>query len=53
MRMFHREHDGAKVARNRGAIFDLHAHALDFMGGIPGFHMPSANSISSPAVVPV
>ncbi len=31
MRMFHRETDAAKVARNRGAIFDLHAAALDWL----------------------
>jgi len=30
-RMFHRETDAAKVARNREAIFDLHATALDYM----------------------
>jgi aminopeptidase N len=30
-RMFHRETDAAKVARNRDAIFDLHAHALEFL----------------------
>src|SRR5215813_3822108 len=38
MRMFHRETDKAKVARNREAIFDLHAAALDWMQqytGIP------------------
>ena len=38
MRMFHRETDGAKVARNRDAIFTLHAAALDWMErytGIP------------------
>ncbi|MFP5380037.1 MAG: M1 family aminopeptidase, partial [Vicinamibacteria bacterium] len=31
MRMFHRETDAAKVARNRDAIFDLHATAIDYM----------------------
>src|SRR5439155_13574986 len=31
MRMFHRESDAAKVSRNRDAIFDLHAAALDWM----------------------
>src|SRR5205085_11616132 len=31
MRMFHRETDAAKVARNRDAIFDLHAAALAWM----------------------
>jgi aminopeptidase N len=31
LRMFHRETDAAKVARNRNAIFDLHAAAIDWM----------------------
>jgi aminopeptidase N len=31
LRLFHRETDAAKVARNRDAIFDLHARALDWM----------------------
>ena len=31
MRMFHRETDAAKIARNRDAIFDLHAAALDWL----------------------
>jgi aminopeptidase N len=30
-RMFHRETDAAKVARNREAIFDLHASSLDWL----------------------
>jgi aminopeptidase N len=30
-RMFHRETDAKKVARNRDAIFDLHARAVEFM----------------------
>jgi aminopeptidase N len=30
-RMFHRETDAAKVARNRDAIFDLHARALTWL----------------------
>jgi aminopeptidase N len=30
-RMFHRETDAAKVARNREAIFDLHAASLDWL----------------------
>ncbi len=30
-RMFHRETDAAKVARNRDAIFDLHARAIEYM----------------------
>jgi aminopeptidase N len=38
LRMFHRETDAAKVARNREAIFDLHAAALEWLErytGIP------------------
>jgi len=31
LRMFHRETDAAKVARNRDAIFDLHAAALGWL----------------------
>ena len=31
LRMFHRETDSAKVARNRDAIFDLHASALAWL----------------------
>ena len=30
-RMFHRETDAAKVARNKDAIFDLHAKAIDYL----------------------
>ncbi len=30
-RMFHRETDAAKVARNKDIIFDLHARALEYM----------------------
>jgi len=30
-RMFHRETDTAKVERNRDAVFDLHARALEYM----------------------
>jgi aminopeptidase N len=30
-RMFHRETDAQKVARNRTAIFDLHAHAISWL----------------------
>ena len=30
-RMFHRETDAAKVSRNRDAIFDLHARALEYL----------------------
>ena len=38
MRMFHRETDARKVARNRDAIFDLHARSLEYLErytGIP------------------
>jgi aminopeptidase N len=38
MRMYHRETDAKKVARNRDAIFDLHGTALEYMErytGIP------------------
>ena len=35
-RMFHRETDAAKVARNTEAIFDLHARALAFMEDYTG-----------------
>jgi aminopeptidase N len=31
LRLFHRETDAAKVARNRDALFDLHAKALDWL----------------------
>ena len=31
LRLFHRETDAAKVARNRDAIFDLHGKALDWL----------------------
>ncbi len=31
LRIFHRETDVAKVARNRDALFDLHAKALDWL----------------------
>ena len=40
MRMFHRETDAAKVARNRDAIFDLHAAALDWMERFTGIAYP-------------
>jgi aminopeptidase N len=40
MRMFHRETDAAKVARNRDAIFDLHAAALDWMERYTGIAYP-------------
>jgi aminopeptidase N len=31
LRMFHRETDSARVARNREAVFDLHQRALDWL----------------------
>jgi hypothetical protein len=31
LRIFHRETDAAKVARNRDALFDLHAKSLDWL----------------------
>ncbi len=40
LRMFHRETDAAKVARNRDAIFDLHAAALDWMERYTGIPYP-------------
>ena len=41
IRMLHRETDAAKVARNRDAIFDLHAAALDVAAsGTPAFPYP-------------
>jgi aminopeptidase N len=39
-RMFHRETDAAKVARNRDAIFDLHAHALAWLEDYTGIPYP-------------
>ena len=39
-RMFHRETDAAKVARNRDAIFDLHARALAWMEEYTGIPYP-------------
>ena len=41
-RMFHRETDPAKVARNRDAIFDLHAQALRWMQEYTGIAYPFA-----------
>ena len=38
--MFHRETDAQKVARNRDAIFDLHAAALDWMEQYTGIPYP-------------
>lgn len=40
LRMFHRETDAAKVARNRDAIFDQHAHALAWMENYTGIPYP-------------
>ncbi len=40
MRMFHRETDTAKVARNRDAIFELHAKALDWLEAYTGIPYP-------------
>jgi len=39
-RMFHRETDAAKVARNRDAIFDLHAGALAWLEEYTGIPYP-------------
>ncbi|HWJ57632.1 MAG TPA: M1 family aminopeptidase, partial [Vicinamibacterales bacterium] len=39
-RMFHRETDAAKVARNRDAIFDLHAAALAWLEQYTGIPYP-------------
>jgi aminopeptidase N len=39
-RMFHRETDAAKVARNRDAIFDLHARALAWLEEYTGIPYP-------------
>ena len=38
--MFHRETDAAKVARNRDAIFDLHAAALAWLEDYTGIPYP-------------
>ncbi|MGE3178802.1 MAG: M1 family metallopeptidase, partial [Vicinamibacterales bacterium] len=39
-RMYHRETDAAKVARNRDAIFDLHASALSWLEDYTGIPYP-------------
>jgi aminopeptidase N len=39
-RMFHRETDAQKVARNRDAIFDLHARALAWLEDYTGIKYP-------------
>jgi len=40
MRMYHRETDAEKVSRNREAIFDLHATALDWLEQYTGIPYP-------------
>ena len=40
LRMFHRETDAAKVARNRDAVFDLHARALAWLQEYTGIPYP-------------
>ena len=40
LRMFHRETDAAKVARNRDAVFDLHAAALAWLEEYTGIPYP-------------
>lgn len=40
LRLFHREADAAKLARNRDAIFDLHAGALAWMERSTGIPYP-------------
>ncbi len=39
-RMFHRENDAAKVAKNRDAIFDLHAAAIKWLEQYTGIPYP-------------
>ena len=39
-RMLHRETDAAKVARNRDAVFDLHAGAIDWLEDYTGIPYP-------------
>jgi aminopeptidase N len=39
-RMYHRETDGAKVGRNRAAIFDLHHRALQWLEAYTGIPYP-------------
>ena len=39
-RMLHRETDAAKVARNRDAVFDLHASAIDWLERYTGIPYP-------------
>jgi aminopeptidase N len=40
MRLFHRETDAAKVARNRDAVFDLHGTALTWLEAYTGIPYP-------------
>jgi aminopeptidase N len=40
MRMFHRESDAAKLARNRDVLFDLHAQSLDALERYTGIPYP-------------
>ena len=40
MRMFHRENDAAKLARNREALFDMHAQALEALERYTGIPYP-------------
>ncbi len=40
LRLFHRETDAAKVARNRDAVFDLHAAALTWLEAYTGIPYP-------------
>ncbi len=40
MRMFHRENDAAKLARNRDALFDLHAQSLEALEHYTGIPYP-------------
>jgi aminopeptidase N len=40
MRMFHRENDVAKLARNRNALFDLHAQSLQALERYTGIDYP-------------
>ncbi len=40
LRMFHRETDSTKVARNREAVFDLHQKALDWLEAYTGIEYP-------------
>jgi len=40
MRMFHRENDAARLARNREALFDLHAQSLEALERYTGIAYP-------------